>query len=264
MGRSNLRPMKTRTLLALGALGAAALVPTTAEAQDAHGFGSQTQLIVSADRLVPAFSWSSVKETDSTNDNNSDRTSGTSTSPLFGADLGAGTVHSIPRVGVDFAVIPHLTIGGAIPLAFTLGGSRETKRVNGNTTTTTTTDSPSTSVIGIGPRVGYILTFGDSFGLWLRGGFSFYAVRTTVEDKNDNTNNRLTTKDSIFSLDLDPQFVIAPLEHFFINVGPLVNIPLTGSRTTETVTGNTTRSVDNDLAVWHIGIHAGLGGWFNL
>src|SRR4051812_1821258 len=132
MGRSNLRPMKTRILFALGALAAALAVPATAEAQDAHGFGSQTQLIIGADRLVPLFAWTSSTVT-STQGNNTTEVSqsDTSTSILWGNDgqaffFGPRSPHTVPRAAFDFVVIPHLTIGGTVAFAFSLGGSTET------------------------------------------------------------------------------------------------------------------------------------------
>jgi hypothetical protein len=257
--------MKMRTLLATASLAAALLAPATSEAQEVHGLGSQTQLIISADRFVHVLSFNSTKETFNEDPNHTETTSGTATSILLGTDLAAGgTVHTIPRVGFDFAIIPHLTIGGGIPLAFTLGGTNKVERDQNNQTVTVETDAPSVTVIGIAPRVGYILGFSDLFGLWLRGGVAFYSVRTSFENQNNNTNVRVTNKDSIFSLDLDPQFIIVPMEHFFINVGLLMNVPITGSRTQENVTGNTTRTVDHDLTIWHFGASAGLGGWFNL
>lgn len=259
--------MKIRTLGFLGASVAAALaIPTTAHAADANGFGSQTQLILSADRLVPVFSYSSVKVTDTEgNRTTKDTTSGSSTSILWGQDVGVNNVHTVPRVGLDVSIgSTHLTVGGDLAFAFSLGGSHEVETTQNNTTTTVKTDSPSTTVIGLAPRVGYILPLGDVFALWLRGGFGFYSVKQTFEEAGNNGNNRTTNRDSVFSLDLDPQFAIIPIEHFFFTVGPLVNIPLTGSRSTELVRGAVTTTVDNDLTVWHLGVAAGLGGWFNL
>lgn len=258
--------MKIRPLLVLAALGAALLVPTAAEAAPANGLAEQTQLILTADRLVPVFSYSSTKVTQ-TNGNTTikDTTSGSSTSLLFGSEpLGVRTIHTVPRVAFDFAVIPHLTVGGALAFAFSLGGSHEVERNQNNTTTTVKVDSPSTTVIGIAPRVGYVIPFGEVFAFWPRAGFGFYSVRQSTEDEDNNGRTRFTTRDTIFSLDLDPQFAIVPIEHFFFHVGPILNIPLSGSRSSESVRGATTTTVDNDLTVWHFGVSAGLGGWFNL
>lgn len=259
-----------RTLLAFGALGAALLVPATSEAQDAHGFGSQTQLILSADRLVPVFAWTSATVTSTQGNNTIEATqSDSSTSLLWGNDgqafFGPRSPHTVPRAAFDFVIIPHLTLGGSVAFAFSLGGSTETETRTNNQTVTVKNDSPSNTVIALGPRVGYIIPFGDLLAFWPRAGFSFYSLRRTTEQSPDNgAVERDTIKVSAFSLDVDPQLMIIPTEHFFINVGPLINIPLTGSVSSERVRGATTTTVDDDLTLWHFGITAGLGGWFNL
>jgi hypothetical protein len=107
--------MKNRTLFGCAALLAALFVPATSQAQEAHGFGSQTQLILSADRLVPLFSYSraSVTRTEG-NVELTSATSTTSSSLLWGGRLGPDFVHTIPRVGIDVAIgSTHLTLGGS-------------------------------------------------------------------------------------------------------------------------------------------------------
>jgi hypothetical protein len=263
--------MHTRTLLGLGAVSAALLAPSMAEAQEAHGFGSQTQLIISADRLVPLFAWTSSTVTAEEGGRTTEVTqSDTSTSILWGNDgqnffFGPRSPHTVPRAAIDFVVIPHLTIGGTVAFAFSLGGSTETETRQGGQTVTVKNDSPSNSVIALGPRVGYIIPMGDILAFWLRGGFSFYSLRRTEEDRDNNgAVERDTIKVSAFSLDIDPQFCIVPMEHFFFSVGPLINVPLTGNVSSERVRGAVTTTVENDLTLWHFGITAGLGGWFNL
>ena len=256
--------MKTRTLFGCAALLAALFVPATSQAQEAHGFGSQTQLILSADRLVPLLSYSRTSIT--RNDGGVELTTATSTtssSLLWGGRLGPDFVHTIPRVGIDVAIgSTHLTLGGSAVLAFTLGGSRSAEAVQGGTKVETSVDAPSTTVFGFAPRIGYILALGDMFAIWLRGGVAFYSVRTKTYD--DNANNHDIDRSSAFSLDLDPQFTIVPMEHFFIGLGPLVNIPIAGSLTHEEVRGPRTDSRSDDLRVLQIGATASLGGWFNL
>ena len=137
--------MKTRNLFALGGLAAAVLfVPSTAEAAgEANGFASETQLILSANRLVPIVSFNSTKVTDTNNGRTSKVTdTGTATSILFGADIAGGAhAQSLPRVGVDVSIAAtHITVGGDLAFAFTLGGSHETETNQNNTTVTTKRD----------------------------------------------------------------------------------------------------------------------------
>src|SRR5688572_16210201 len=136
--------MKIRTSFVLGAVGAALLVPASAEAAPANGLAEQTQLIISGDRLVPIFSYTNVKiEETNNNVTTRDSTSGSSTSLLWGSDLGVGSVHTVPRVAFDFALgSSHITVGGALAFGFSLGGSRERERNQGGTTVTTKVDAP--------------------------------------------------------------------------------------------------------------------------
>lgn len=261
--------MNRRWLLAGIATTLVSVWSATASAEDAKGFGNKGQLILSADRLMPLFSWTStsVEFTDNANVKHKETNSGTSMSFLWGNDRDvAFKVHTVPRVGFDFTIIDRLTLGGSVAVAFGLGGSTTTTTTapNGNSVEQKA-DSPNTTVVGVQPRVGYILPIGDVLALWLRGGFAFYSVSSKTSDTN-NQGVEITQKDSgtLFSLDLDPQLMIVPMEHFFINVGPLINFPLAGSLDHTTSGGGTTVTTSNDLTQWHIGISAGLGGWFNL
>jgi hypothetical protein len=239
------------------------------EAQDAKGFGSKGQLIVSADRLFPLFSYTSVSVTETNNNVTTTTTDhGSSLVLLFGSEPGIGAVnpHTIPRAAVDFTVIDRLTLGGDVVLGFGLGGSHKVETNNNGTTRSFSNDAPTETVIGFGPRVGYILPLTDILAFWPRGGVSFYSVhtRTVVTDNQGNTQHTDTDTDTIFSLDLDPQLAIVPIPHFFFHAGPLINIPIGGSHKIERTTGNTTESTSDDLSIFHFGLSVGLGGWFDL
>jgi hypothetical protein len=256
--------------IGLGVLAALALTgwSATSRAEDLNGLGAKGQLILTADRLFPAFSYTSVSTTQTLNNATvTDTQSGTSLVLLAGTEPEVASVHTLPRVAFDFTVIDRLTLGGSVLLAFGLSGKDKAETVAGPTTTTREVDAPSRTIFGIGPRVGYILPFGQVGGIWLRGGLSFYSDRTrsqTIVNNGAVTRTDTDTK-TLFSVDLDPQFVIVPIPHFFFHVGPLANITLTGSDKFERVDGNAPAvSQSNDLSVFHLGISTGLGGWFDL
>ncbi len=258
-------------LVVLGLVSAAAaMAPGTAHAQqqEANGFGEKSQLILSVDRLMPLFSYSSQSVTFTRANGVTDKSSDSGTSMAFflGREPNLGVVHTVPRVAFDFTIIRHLTLGGAFAFAIGLGGSHEETPGNG---VTTKRDASKTTVVGFAPRVGYIIPLGDVFAFWPRAGFAFYSVSTkTPRLVNAPGPGQVeiteTNSDSVFSLDLDPQFAWTPVQHFFIHFGPLVNIPLSGSRSAETVQGPTTTTEKADLSVFHFGLSAGLGGWFDL
>lgn len=253
-------------------LGATAFVSTeTARAAgDAKGFGEKYQLILSADRLVPLFSYAHASATTLARPTNIELTSsqsGAGISLLLGRNVGIDeafmvNVHTLPRVAVDFTIIPKLTLGVALAFGFGLGGSREVETLAGGGKLTTKSDAPTVTAIGLAPRVGYIIPLSEHLAFWPRGGFGFYSVSRREDDVERNRTT--TTGDTFFSLDLDPQLAIVPTEHFFFHVGPLVNIPLSGSRSIEQSEGPNTQTISNDISLFHFGISAGLGGWLSL
>lgn len=255
--------MRTRWLLAtLSSLVATSLAPE-ARAQ-AHGFADKSHLILTADRLVPLLSVERTStEFQQGNATVTDSTSRTSTVLLLSNPLDRLTVHTLPRVAADFTVIDHLTVGGFFAFGLGLGGSNDREVVNGATTTQRSEDAGSGTVIGLGPRVGYILPFHDVLAVWLRGGFSFYSVSNRNYDDDNNNRIRVTSSITSFSIDIDPQLAIVPMEHFYFSVGPVLNIPIAGSRKVETVAGNTSTTTTNDFSQFHVGVNASLGGWFS-
>jgi hypothetical protein len=237
----------------------AAAAPHEASAQEANGFGEKGELIVTADRLMPVFSYSTQTLTTTQGGQDTKVTdSGTSIALLFGREPTlAVNPHTVPRLALDYTVINHLTVGGSFVIAVGLGGSTTTKIGNNESSN----DSPKTTVWGLAPRVGYVLPLGHTFGFWPRAGVAFYSVSSKDTNTAPNGNTTTTTTGfSVWSLDLDPQFVWVPLQHFFAHFGPILNIPLTGSRSVE-VGSNTT---SNDFSMFHFGISAGIGGWFDL
>ncbi len=233
----------------------------------AQAMGDGPAIILSADRLVPLFSYTRESQTETQNNTTTTRaTSGSALSLLWGVPGQNATVHNIPRAAFDFKFGMGLTVGGAVAFAFGLGGSTNTETKNGATTTNTSVDSPKSTIFGFAPRAGYMIPLTERIIFWPRGGFGVYSVSTRSEiiDNQNNVRRTSSNTDTIVSLDLDPQFAFIPIEHFFFNVGPLVNIPLTGTRKVETVNGPVTQSRSDDLAVFHFGITAGLGGYIGL
>jgi hypothetical protein len=239
--------------------------PGTASAQateDANGLGDKGQLILTVDRLMPVLSYSSQTVTSTAGGQSlEDNRTGTSMAFLLGREPSLGIVHTLPRIAFDFTIIKRLTIGGAFAVAFGLGGRQETELGNNNTRNTKT---PRTSIIGFAPRVGYVLPLARNFAFWPRAGFAIYAVSTKSDAVIGNQDAKITNSDTVFSIDLDPQFVWTPIPHFFFHAGPLLNIPLGGSQSVETEIGNSSGTTKNDLSVFHFGLTAGLGGWFDL
>lgn len=265
--------MKSHLVIA-GFLGAALLVSTSgaSAAGHANGFGEKGQILLTADRLLPIFDYtsSSITSTQGNVDLTTSR-SGAGLSLALGRNLAIVddmnvplNVHAIPRLAFDVAVVPHLTVGGGLAFGFGLGGTNETQTANGNTVTTAKNDAPSATAIGIAPRVGYVLPLGDIVAFWPRAGIGIYSVSGSLDQTNGNTVTTVKQTDTLVSLDLDPQLVIVPLEHFFVHAGLLVNVPITGSRSSSSTTGGTTIDRTDDASVFHMGLSAGIGGWLDV
>jgi hypothetical protein len=258
-----MRPLATFGLL-LGTL----LTASLAKADAKGAFGQQGEFIVSADRLVPVFSFVSVSQTVpgqpaaglskvvTTN-------SQTAFSLLLGGTPGAppeATFFTFPRLGLDYVVVPRITIGGDLLFYTTLGGNSttETDFTNGSSATVTVS-APSTLVFGVAPRGGYILPFSDLFSLWLRGGFSFYVASTKTQNGNGVATSNNTNQ---FALDLDPQIVLTPLSHIGITAGLTADVPIAGGHSVTIETPNVTNTNSAGSSIFYFGAELGLLGWF--
>ncbi|MBV9947576.1 MAG: hypothetical protein JOZ69_12050 [Myxococcales bacterium] len=263
----------TAALVSLGAM----LSASPALAQEHRVLGQKGQFILSADRLFPLFAFSHVSEdrflppggasrlTDTTNQTSISLLWGAlNPIPIAGAGNGIGGLvinpFAVPRVGVDYTIIPNLTIGGDLAVYFTLGGNQDTETVNNNgASMTTSVGSPSFFVFGLAPRAGYVLPLTDLFTLWLRGGFSYYL------ESGKTTNGPTTTTSTVnqFALDLDPQVVFTLIPHVGFTAGLSLDIPLTGghSQTTDNNNGNSI-SQSAGSSILFFGITAGLLAYF--
>jgi hypothetical protein len=251
-----------RKAIMLAAVGCAMAWTGTSRAAGDEEFGKQGQFILSADRLMPFFAYTNERTTlEQNNQKDTVSTSNASMGILFGRSTNANIPYTIPRVGFDYTIIDHLTLGGNIIAIFGFGGSVTGTRETPGQTVTTTSDSPTITGFGIAPRVGYIFDLSSVFYIWLRGGFSFYTLSAKSTDRN-NPNNVTTDSRSVFGLDLEPTLVISPINHFGITIGLPVDIGFAGSQKHEEQNGATTRTTDLGYSAFHFGINAGLLGYF--
>ena len=107
------------------------------------------------------------------------------------------SVYLLPRFGFDYFVIDNLSLGGS--LAF---GDVDPEGNN---------NSRSGALIAF--RVGYAIEFSKVFGFWPRGGFTYHNF----------------TNDEEFGLTIEAMFYAAPVEHFAITFGPLMDLGIAGT-----------------------------------
>ena len=261
-----------RRLTAVAASVGVVLFASVASAQAKGAFGEQGEFIFSADRLVPIFAYTNNKVTnDKVNPNQSNSVSGSSFSLLYGgnfagvpaANVGIGnpTFYNFPRVGFDYTVIRDLTVGGDVFIFFTLGGS--TQRCAGSTCQSN--DSATGNAWGIAPRVGYILGMTDLLSFWLRGGISYYHGTMNTNATRCGRTDTDSTNAGVFGIDIDPQLVISPVNHFGFEVGPAIDWGFAGNYSTDQpdVGGcGTTTSTSLGYTSLNVGVTGGLFGWF--
>lgn len=102
---------------------------------------------------------------------------------------------TIPRVGGDYFLDEHLTVGGNLGL-YVAGG-----------------DADDTGVY-VGGRVGYSLRLSHEISFWPRGGIAFAAAEET----------------SAFVINLEGMFTLSPAENWAVLAGPVLDLGLAGER----------------------------------
>jgi len=224
----------------------------SARAEPINDFGTRGQVIISADRLSPLFSYSRIRTDQGGGDSN--LTSVSSCSLLWSGTL--QDFYDIPRAGVDYVLAPRVTIGGTLFLTLPITSTRATTQ-NG---TTTSRDGTTQNAVGLGARAGYIVPLTNKISLWARGGLSY--TREGSTSTNNNGTTQQSTSTSQFALNLEGLFVIELTQHFGLQLGPVIDVPLSGTEHTEVTDQGRTVSQDNGSSQFHIGITAGLLGWF--
>jgi hypothetical protein len=275
----------------LSAVAASLAVLTVAPATFAQGaakggdFGEQGQFIIGADRLLPLFGynhWSYDLPTagNVTKDNQSGSSwnlsllyGGTPWAPdlggigrgnaAVGAAFGTNIPFTVPRVGLDYVIVPNVTIGGDLILYFTVGGSTsEEVDLQGGQTMTTTRDNPGLTLFGIAPRGGYILGLNDMFSIWLRGGFSYYTWTAKQTVTNGGTSTTNTASQNQPAIDLEPQLVFHIIPHVGFTAGLTLDIPFAGGYSFSSSTNGNTTTVSNGSSLLYFGLNLGMLAYF--
>lgn len=241
-----------RTLMATGAALATLASPTLAAAQTRPEFGDRGQFILSADRLVPLFAWTRSAQDEAVG--GSTVSTQTAFSFFWGSTSPEELFFTVPRLGFDYTVIPHLTVGGDLALFFTAGRDTTNHAADGTVLNPNATALGNVVLFGIAPRVGYILRLNDLVSFWLRGGISFY-TETHSEPNNGGHENS-----NQFALDLEPQLVVTPVPHFGLTASLTGDIPLVGQYSTTPAGGGASTSYSSSFAF--VGITLGMFGYF--
>ncbi len=237
-------------------MGSVLMVSLSASAEPMPGFGSQGQVILSADRLSPFLSYSRIKIDQGGGDSTTN--SQTSLSLLWTGE--PQDFYDIPRFGVDYVVAPSVTIGGDLFATLPMSSTRSTTQNN----TTTSRDGTKLNAFGIAARAGYVMPLAPRVAFWPRGGLSYTRVGTsnTQNGGGPGGGGTTSTTDSQWGLSLEALFVVTAAPHLGIVLGPVLDLPLSGTQHDEITDNGMTVSTDTDISELHVGITIGLLGWF--
>jgi hypothetical protein len=225
---------------------------TPALAQD---FGKTGQIMISAERLF-GLTFPSVTTEDGGSGNKS-TVSRTNIALLFPPLSAVQSPYEIPRAAIDFNAASGFTVGGAIGFLSSTGKTK-TEPVNAPSTER---DDATITMFLFSPRVGYALPLGPIFAFWPRVGVTYYNIGTerTTTGAMPTT---VKTSNSGFAVDIEPMFVITPVNHFGITVGPTVDLPLSGTSSVTTTPADPTPPPDDKVKYTSYGLNVGVLGYF--
>lgn len=131
------------------------------------------------------------------------------------------------RPGVDYFLVKRLSLGAFIGISHQA------------------TQAGSTTIWGLGPRVGYDIAFSDHFSVWPKIGFSYNKTKakTDAQDISGFRTPSISDSSSALALNLFVPFLFHT-NHYFAGVGPALDTNLTG-----------------DSKVTTIALRVTLGGW---
>jgi hypothetical protein len=142
--------------------------------------------------------------------------------------VSGSTTTLILHPAMDYFIIDNLSLGGFVGVDYlsTQGGH--------------------TTTFSIGPRVGYNLPLSSYFSVWPKVGMSFASVSQSQDVvAAGGATTSVSTNSTALALNLFVPFLFHPVEHFFVGLGPALDIDLTGDNKTTT-----------------IGARLTTGGWF--
>jgi hypothetical protein len=149
----------------------------------------------------------------------------------------------------DYFVVDHLSLG----LAFEIVRTTSSVEFPINSNTTQTVDLPTTFGVTIVPRVGYMLSPSNRFGIWPRAGFGYFTKQQIDPSNNPTTSTRATFSGVLF--DFDVGLLYRPTEELFLKAAPELAFSVGASRSSET--GNVKTSVDASFL--QAGVSVGVG-----
>jgi hypothetical protein len=238
--------------ITVGVLATLAFITATAGAEQ---FGDNGTVAIGVDRMFGYVSYTYQYDTTGTTGvtpvtTTTSHESTTSNFSLLGRALGY-TVMQVPRLSIDVALGPGVTLGGSIMY--------DHYSTTNKTAGQESPDKPSTGVWLLSPRVGFAKMFTPQFGIWPRAGI-LYVHSSNSSSYPDATGATITSTNSMSSLyfTLDANLILMPVSHFGFTLGPTVDYSLSHS-TSSSPPALVSQTNEKDHA---IGVQAGIFAWF--
>jgi hypothetical protein len=241
------------------------VLSATATLAHAEGgeFGSARQFVVGVERAFGVYGYKLTDHwVDAGPGNNAgtweDSYSGTSWNLLWGrsGDVLQSDPLVIPRVGFDYFVAEHWSVGGSLGYMSSSGEQKNETRPPGHQLTRS--DLPDISIFAFAPRAGFAYMFGKVVGIWPRAGITYLGANVD----SYTAGNRFETSIHLWNVNVEGLLVITPLEHVAITVGPVIDIGLTGSSKTSRTPAPTVPDPEHDVTLHNYGVAAGLLMYF--
>jgi len=246
--------MKKSTVLAAALVSISVVGSSQAHADGSFAKGGE--IVLSAERLFGLSVTSMTTEDGSSGRKVTDSQTNVS---LFWPPQSALTFspYTIPHLGFDYIVGGGFTVGGS--LGFISGtGTTKTEPVG---MPSTERDDAKVTVLAFAPRIGYAMALTPLIAFWPRGGITYFSIKS---ERTSQAPMPITTKTTIsgVGLNLEPMFVFSPADHFGIVAGPVIDIPLSGTSSSEQTPQTGTPGPDDKIKFANYGIAVGLLGYF--
>lgn len=134
--------------------------------------------------------------------------------------IDGSTTSLILRPAVDWFFADSISVGGFVGVEYT------------------STPGGSSSVISIGPRIGYNLPLSERLSIWPKAGFSFASTSTDIDDIGGVDGDEETN--TAIQLNLFVPVMFHPVQHFFLGFGPALDADLSGDSKATTIAARLT------------------------
>ncbi len=248
MTKSALRSVRAPRGLVMSTLLAGAAValvaPAARAAEPARSFGAKGQLAITGEELTGYWAEHSKWE----NYDRQERETNRGGLSLLLQEGGA-------QVGVHYFLLPQFSIGGTVGYDLRIG-----KNTMEDGDGTYSTHLAPRSSLDVGLRAGYALMFTDVVGFWFRGGPGM--ERTVLRPLPTSEEDR--DLDTVWLASLDVLFVVNPVPHFGLYVGPSGDVAFAGRHREERLAPppNVPEDWHEHESFQRIGVGIGLIGHF--